>query len=171
MIFYPESALERAMKVQDVMLQAMAKKIIWWQAAEILGISDRHMRCWRERYEEFGFRGLFDRDSHFPTAAATTRSLPRMGNRTSSRATNIQFANDSSTRFCVDLTRDARRIQQTSVHLVSAAHWFGMTRQARIEAVQHDSRGPSDEVAMCAGDWRNLLRSVGGSRGHLRRCC
>src|ERR1700720_4710213 len=43
------------------MLQAMAKKISWWQAAEILGISDRHRRRWRERYEEFGFRGLFDR--------------------------------------------------------------------------------------------------------------
>jgi hypothetical protein len=35
----------------------VAKKITWWQAAEILGISDRHMRRWRERYEEFGFRG------------------------------------------------------------------------------------------------------------------
>src|ERR1700686_1865034 len=58
---YPKAAMERAMKVQDVMLQAMAKKITWWQAAEILGISDRHMRRWRERYEEFGFRGLFDR--------------------------------------------------------------------------------------------------------------
>ena len=39
----------------------MAKKITWWQAAEIIGISDRQMRRWRERYEEFGFRGLFDR--------------------------------------------------------------------------------------------------------------
>ena len=43
---YPRAAMERAMKVQDVMLQAMAKKITWWQAAEILGISDRHMRRW-----------------------------------------------------------------------------------------------------------------------------
>src|SRR6266446_1940588 len=58
---YTRAAVERAMRVQDVMLQAMAKKITWWQAAEILGISDRHMRRWRERYEEFGFRGLFDR--------------------------------------------------------------------------------------------------------------
>ena len=41
---YPRAAMERAMKVQDVMLQAMAKKIRWWQAAEILGISDPHMR-------------------------------------------------------------------------------------------------------------------------------
>ena len=49
------------MKVQDVMLQAMAKKITWWQAAEILGISDRHMRRWRERYVEEGYNGLLDR--------------------------------------------------------------------------------------------------------------
>ena len=58
---YPRAAMEWAMKVQDVMLQAMAKKITWWQAAEILGISDRHMRRIRERYEEDGYNGLFDR--------------------------------------------------------------------------------------------------------------
>lgn len=52
------AAMERAIKVQKAMLQAMAKKIT---SAEILGISDRHMRRWRERYAEFGFRGLFDR--------------------------------------------------------------------------------------------------------------
>lgn len=58
---YPRAAMERAMKVQDVMLQAMAKKITWWQAAEILGISDRHMRRIRERYVEEGYNGLLDR--------------------------------------------------------------------------------------------------------------
>jgi transposase len=58
---YTKAAMERAMKVQEVILRAVAKKITWWQAAEIIGISDRQMRRWRERYEEFGFRGLFDR--------------------------------------------------------------------------------------------------------------
>src|SRR5438105_10587151 len=58
---YPRAGMERSMKVQDVMLQAMAKKITWWQAAEILGISDRHMRRWRERYVEEGYNGLLDR--------------------------------------------------------------------------------------------------------------
>src|SRR5712671_1452490 len=58
---YTETAVERAMKVQEVMLQAMSKKITWWQAAEILGISDRHMRRWRERYVEEGYDGLLDR--------------------------------------------------------------------------------------------------------------
>src|ERR1700731_631540 len=61
MFSYTMAAMERTMKVQEVILQALAKKISWWQAAEIIGISDRQMRRWRERYEEFGFRGLFDR--------------------------------------------------------------------------------------------------------------
>ena len=55
------------MKVQEVILQAMAKKITWYQAAEIIGISDRHMRRWRERYEEGGFRALFDRRQGRPS--------------------------------------------------------------------------------------------------------
>ena len=37
---YPLSAVERAMKVQEVILRALAKKITWWQAAEIIGTSD-----------------------------------------------------------------------------------------------------------------------------------
>ena len=41
---YSKAAVERAMKVQEVILRAMAKKITWWQAAEIIGISDRQMR-------------------------------------------------------------------------------------------------------------------------------
>jgi transposase len=61
MFSYPKAAMERAMKIQEVILRAMAKKISWYQAAEIIGISDRHMRRWRERYEEFGYDGLFDR--------------------------------------------------------------------------------------------------------------
>jgi len=61
MVFYPESAVERAMKVQEVILRAMARKISWWQAAEILGISDRQMRRWYQRYREFGYDGLYDR--------------------------------------------------------------------------------------------------------------
>src|ERR1700687_790801 len=61
MFSYPKAAMERAMKVQEVILRAMAKQITWWQAAEIIGISDRHMRRWRERYQAFGYDGLFDR--------------------------------------------------------------------------------------------------------------
>jgi len=58
---YPMAAVERMMKIQEVILRAMAKKITWWQAAEIIGITDRQMRRWHWRYKEFGYDGLLDR--------------------------------------------------------------------------------------------------------------
>ena len=48
------------MKLQDVILKAMAKRITWMAAAEIAGVTDRTMRRIRQRYEEFGYNGLFD---------------------------------------------------------------------------------------------------------------
>ena len=56
------------MKVQDVLLKAMAKKITWWAAAEIIGVTDRTMRRWRERMEEGGYSGLADRRKGKPSA-------------------------------------------------------------------------------------------------------
>src|SRR5437763_7616897 len=56
-----EAAWERAMKIQDVILRALGGRIMWWQAAEIIGISCRQMRRWRRRYEEHGYDGLRDR--------------------------------------------------------------------------------------------------------------
>jgi transposase len=52
--------MERMMKLQDVLLKAMAKKITWWDAAEIIGVTDRTMRRWRERLETDGYSGLAD---------------------------------------------------------------------------------------------------------------
>jgi len=52
---------ERMMKLQDVILKAMAKKLSWIEAAEIAGMSVRNMQRLRERYREHGYNGLFDR--------------------------------------------------------------------------------------------------------------
>jgi transposase len=61
------AAVERAMKLQDVMLRAMAKRITWFQAAEILGISCRQMQRWKTRFEHEGYEGLFDRRRGIPS--------------------------------------------------------------------------------------------------------
>ncbi len=53
--------VERTMKLQDVILKAMAKKISWLEAAEIVGVCDRTMRRMRDGYEKFGYTGLMDR--------------------------------------------------------------------------------------------------------------
>jgi len=65
---YSAAEMERMMKVQDVLLKAMAKKITWWAAAEIIGVTDRTMRRWRERLETDGYSGLADRRKGKPSA-------------------------------------------------------------------------------------------------------
>ncbi len=48
------------MKLQDVILKAMAKSLSWIEAAEIAGMSVRNMQRMRQRYQEHGYNGLFD---------------------------------------------------------------------------------------------------------------
>lgn len=58
---YSEAAVERMMKVQEVILRALAGKIQWWEAAEIVGVSDRTMRRWRWRYQQHGYEALVNK--------------------------------------------------------------------------------------------------------------
>jgi transposase len=58
---YPESAMRRAMKVVEVILKAMAREIKWIQAADILGVTPRHIRRLRAAYQAQGIGGLYDR--------------------------------------------------------------------------------------------------------------
>jgi transposase len=64
---YSAAETERMMKLQDVLLKAMAKKIRWWDAAEIIGVTDRTMRRWRERLDVEGYSGLLDRRKGKPS--------------------------------------------------------------------------------------------------------
>lgn len=65
---YSAAEVERMMKLQDVLLKAMAKKISWGAAAEIIGISDRTMRRWHERWKQHGYDGLLDRRKGKPSS-------------------------------------------------------------------------------------------------------
>lgn len=56
------------MKMQDVILRAISGKILWMQAAEILGISPRSMSRWKWRYEQHGYDGLIDRRQRRPSS-------------------------------------------------------------------------------------------------------
>ena len=55
------------MKIEEVILKAMAGKLKWWEAAEIIGVTDRTMRRWRERYQEHGYSGLWDHRKRSPS--------------------------------------------------------------------------------------------------------
>src|SRR5437867_2297755 len=57
---FAAAAVERAMKVQEVIMRALSGALSWLQAADILGIDPRSLRRWRARYEAHGVLGLYD---------------------------------------------------------------------------------------------------------------
>src|SRR5207247_2548909 len=57
---FAAAAVERAMKVQEVIMRALSGALSWLQAADILGIEPRSLRRWRARYEAHGVLGLYD---------------------------------------------------------------------------------------------------------------
>ena len=55
------------MKVEEVILRVVGKRLTFWQAAWILRISPRHLRRVMERYRRSGFDGLLDRRQGRPS--------------------------------------------------------------------------------------------------------
>jgi len=64
---YCPAAVERAMKVHEVILRALSGQLTWLQAADILGRSPRSIRRLRLMYERFGCDALLDRRRQTPS--------------------------------------------------------------------------------------------------------
>jgi len=66
-MLYRPTAVERAMKRQEVILRAVSGELSWIQAADIAGMSARSLRRWKRRYERVGYDGLLDRRTGRPS--------------------------------------------------------------------------------------------------------
>ena len=64
---YSKAAVERAMKLQEIILRAMSKQIHWFEAAKIAGLSTRQLRRLYYRYRLSGYDGLYDRRKGKPS--------------------------------------------------------------------------------------------------------
>ena len=64
---YSMTAMVKAMKIQEVILKAVSKQILWTEAADIIGVSYRTMKRWKERYKKHGYDGIFDRRMQGPS--------------------------------------------------------------------------------------------------------
>jgi transposase len=64
---FAAAAVERAMKLQEVLMRALSGAITWLQAADILGLTPRSMRRWRARYEAGGAVALYDQRTRRPS--------------------------------------------------------------------------------------------------------
>ena len=65
-----QAAVERAMKVQEVILRALSGRQSWLQVADVLGVSARTVRRLRWRYEHYGYDGLLDHRRRQPSRRA-----------------------------------------------------------------------------------------------------
>jgi len=54
---------------REIVVKALAGELSWIAAAQILGVTDRHMRRIRARYEEYGVEGLMDHRGGRPRRA------------------------------------------------------------------------------------------------------
>jgi len=133
---YPEDAWERAMKVQEVILRAMGKKITWWQAAEIIGLSDRSMRRWRGRYEQHGYDGLFDRRRGKPSP----RRVPVETVEEVLRLYQERYP-DFNVRHFHEKLREAHGIELSYTWVKLALQGAGLVKKARQRGV-HRKRRP-----------------------------
>jgi DNA-binding NtrC family response regulator len=64
---FAPAVVERTMKVQEVLMQAISGQLTWLQAEDILGWQPRTLRRWRLRYQQRGYDGLWDRRRQQPS--------------------------------------------------------------------------------------------------------
>ena len=150
---YSRTAWERALKIQEVILRAMAKEISWWQAAEIIGISDRSMRRWRQRYDEHGYDGLLDRRRGKPSP----KRVPLKVAEEVLQLYGEKYA-DLNVRHFHEKLREAHGIELSYTWVKLALQGAGLVKKGRKRGV-HRKRRPRRPLP-------GMLLHLDGSRHH-----
>lgn len=132
---YPMPAVERAMKVQAVILKAISGQLHWWQAAEILGVSCRTMRRWKQRYEQHGYDGLFDRRRRRPSP----RKVPVETVRRVLQLYQEQYRDFNVAHFC-DQLRQHHDLRLSSQWVKTALQTAGLVAPRAQRGRHHQRR-------------------------------
>ena len=74
MALYGPTAVERAMKIQEVIWRAKRGELRWKVAAGILGVTERTIRRMRQRYDQSGDQGLLDKRAKRPSPKRAPQS-------------------------------------------------------------------------------------------------
>jgi transposase len=166
---YDRSVLERAMKIQEIILRAASGKISWLQAADILGMHPRSLRRWRERLEEHGYDGLLDRRKQVPSLRrADWREVERVLRlyRGKYRDFNVRHFHEIAVReHGVKLSYTfVKRALQTA-GLVQKAKARGKHRRRReprpcFGEMLHLDGSPHEWLALCPGEKQTLIAVV-----------
>ncbi len=139
------------MKLQDVILKAMAKKISWLEAAEIIGVCDRTMRRMRDGYQKFGYTGLMDRRRGKP-------SLQRVPMETAEKVLRLYRETyfDLNMRHFHEKLRDEHQIELSYTWVQQALQGAGLVAKRRKRG-PHRRRRPRRPLA-------GMLLHIDGSK-------
>jgi len=157
-MLYTAAAVERAMKVQQVIMQALSGAITWLHAADILGLEPRSVRRWRARFEAGGPVALYDRRRQRPSR----RTAPAPEVQRILRLYRERFAGWNVRHFYRFARRDHTvRLSYSFVKL--ALQEAGLVRKGRARGRHRRRREPR----ACFGE---LLHLDGSPHAWLRRC-
>ena len=153
-----EAAVERAMKIQEVIVRALSGAITWLQAADILGLDPRSVRRWRARYQAGGQLALYDRRCQRPSR----RQAPALEVQRILRLYRERFTGWNVRHFYRFARRDhAVTLSYSFVKL--ALQEAGLVRKASARGRHRRRREPR----ACFGE---LLHLDGSPHAWLRRC-
>ena len=158
------AAVERAMKIQEVIMRALSGAISWLQAADILGVDPRSVRRWRARYEADGWVALYDRRRQ-----PSPRKAPALEVQRILRLYRERFAGWNVRHFYRFARRDhGVRLSYSFVKL--ALQEAGLVRRARARGRHHRRREPRacfGELLHLDGSLHEWLRLRPGRRATL----
>jgi transposase len=173
---YAAAAVERAMKVQDVILRAMSGRQTWLQAADVLGLSPRTVRRWRWRLQQYGAQGLLDRRRRVPSP----RRVPLEALQRVLRLYRARYAGFNVRHFCHLARRDhgvpfsytlIKRALQ-SAGLVAKRRPRGRHRRRReprpcFGELLHLDGSRHPWLALVPDTWQTLIAVVDDATKHL----
>jgi transposase len=151
------AAVERAMKLQEVIMRALSGTITWLQAADILGLEPRSVRRWRARYEAGGAVALYDRRQLPSPRRAPAREVQRI-----LRLYRERFAGWNVRHFYRFAQRE-HQVQLSYSFVKLALQEAGLVPKARARGRHRRRREPR----ACFGE---LLHLDGSPHPWLRRC-
>ena len=150
-MLYAAAAVERAMKIQQVIVRALSGAITWLQAADILGLDPRSVRRWRARYDAGGPVALYDRRRGRPSR----RQAPAPEVQRILRLYRERFAGWNVRHFYRFARRDhAVKLSYSFVKL--ALQEAGLVRKARARGRHRRRREPR----ACFGELLHLDGSL-----------
>ena len=178
---YTRAAVERAMKVQEVILRALSGRQSWLQVADVLGVSPRTVRRLRLRYQHLGVDGLFDRRRRPSPRAIPVEEVQRVlrlyreryGPRAGHPGFNVRH-------FC-DVARRDHHVQLSYSFIKQALQGAGLVPKRRARGRHRRRREPRpclgellhldgsrhQWLALCPGTWQTLIAVVDDATNRL----